>query len=86
MTGKISVSWIEALSIYLIIKCPWQKERLCSRILSDVKFAVFLWPGINKINVDHGVRYNQYPWQPGNFFLCSTTVAEVANAESDTKT
>ncbi len=28
------------------------KERLCSRILLDVNFAVFLWPGINKINVD----------------------------------
>ncbi len=60
------------LTIYLIIKCPWQKERLWSRILSDVKFVVFLWPGINKINVDHGVRHNQYLWQPGNFFLCST--------------
>ncbi len=60
------------LTIYLIIKCPWQKESLCSRILLDINFAFFLWPGINKINVDHGVRHNQYTWQPGNFFLCST--------------
>ncbi len=74
---KISVSWIEVLANYLPNhKMFWAKERLCSRILSDFKFAIFLWPGINNNQCrspgGHGVRHNQYPWQPGNFFLCST--------------
>ncbi len=61
----------------------------CSRILSDVKFAIFLWPVINKINVNlllvmasdtiniHGDREIS--------FYVAQTVVEVANTESDTK-
>ncbi len=34
-----------------IIKCPWQKKMVYSCILSDIKFAEFLWCAINMINV-----------------------------------
>ncbi len=90
MAEKISVSWIKVLSNYLPNhKMFLAKERLCSRILSDVKFAVFLWHGINKINADlplvmtsgtvniHGNREISY--------YVAQTVVEVANTESDTK-
>ncbi len=65
------------------------KERLCSRILSDVKFAVFLWPGINKINVDLPLvmtsgTINIHDNREISFYLAQSVV-EVANTESDTK-
>ncbi len=64
------------------------KERLCSRILSDVKFAVFLWPGINKINVDRPLvmtagTINIHGNRKISFYVAQTVV-EVANTESDT--
>ncbi len=65
------------------------KERLCSRILSDVKFVVFLWPGINKINVDRLLvmtsdTINIHGNREISFYVAQTE-AEVGNTESDTK-
>ena len=65
------------------------KERHCSRILSDVKVAVFLWPGINKINVDRPLvmtsgTINTHGNREISFYVAQTVV-EVATTESDTK-
>ncbi len=65
------------------------KERICSRILSDVKFAIFLWLGINKINVDRPLvmtsgTINIHGNREISFYVAQTVV-KVANTESDTK-
>ncbi len=90
MTEKISVSWIEVLSNYLPNhKMSLAKRTLRSRFLSDFKFAIFLWPGINKINVDRPFviasgTINIHGNREISFYVAQTVV-EVANTESDTK-
>ncbi len=62
------------------------KEILCSRILSDVnKFAIFLWLGINKINVDLPLvmtsgTINIHGTREISFYVAQTAV-ELANTE-----
>ncbi len=83
MAEKISVCWIEVLSTYVPNhKMFLAKEKLCSHILSDVKFAIFLWPGINKINVDRPLvmasgTINIYGNREISFYVAQTEV-EVA--------
>ncbi len=85
-----SLNWIEVLSNYLPNdKMFLAKERLSSRILSDVKFANFMWPGINKINVDRPLvmasgTINIHGNREISFYVAQTLV-EVAHTESDTK-